>query len=79
MQIFADVLDRPVMASAETQATARGAALIALNALGVIPALDALPAALGETFFPDPARHAVYARAIERQVALYDQLVQPED
>ena len=79
MQIFADVLNRPLTASAETQATARGAALIALNALGVIPALDALPAALGETFFPDPARRAIYARAIERQVALYDQLVQPED
>ena len=79
MQIFADVLNRPVMASVETQATARGAALIALRALGVIPAFEALPAALGQTFYPDPARHAIYAQAIERQVALYRQLVQPEE
>ena len=74
-QIFADVLGRPVVVSAEPEATSRGAALLALRSLGVIPTLAALPAADGAVFEPDAARHAVYQAAIARQQWLYDRLI----
>lgn len=75
MQIFADVLGRPVIASAEAQATSRGAALLALHALGSIPSWQTLPAADGTLYTPDPARHALYQQAIARQAALYARLI----
>ncbi|MCD6290875.1 MAG: gluconokinase [Anaerolineae bacterium] len=75
-QILSDVLGRPVIASAETEATSRGAALLALKALGLIQSLDDAPPALGETFTPRPERHQRYQAAIERQQALYTKLVQ---
>lgn len=74
-QVFADVLGRPVVLSAEPQATSRGVALMALRAIGTIPSVDALPAAEGATYEPDAGRHAVYKAAIARQQRLYDQLV----
>ena len=75
MQIFADVLGQPVVASAEPEATSRGTALLALRALGAIPALDAAPAADGAVYTPDRGRHAVYQAAIARQRRLYERLI----
>ena len=75
LQIMADVLGRPVAASEVREASARGAALLALEALGVLGNLmEALPF-IGLLFEPDAARHARYRRAIERQQALYETLV----
>jgi gluconokinase len=75
LQIFADVLNRPVYASTEKEATSRGDALMALRSLGVMLSFDDLPADLGEMYQPDPARQAVYLNAIERQQELYELLV----
>ncbi|MFN8476005.1 MAG: gluconokinase [Anaerolineae bacterium] len=75
-QIMADVLGRPIVASAETEATARGTVLLALEALRVIPSVDALPAAYGEQYAPDGSRHAIYQAAIERQQQLYKKLIE---
>jgi gluconokinase len=75
IQIIADVLGVPVIASAENEATSRGAALLALKALGIIASLDELPAQTGATYQPDPARHAIYARALERQIWLYNAVI----
>lgn len=66
-QIIADALGHPVTWSAEPEATSRGAALLALEALGIVPDLAAAPPTLGETFTPDRAHHARYRDAIERQ------------
>lgn len=77
LKIMADVLGRPVVASAEPEASSRGAALLALEALGVITHLEVAPAALGQTFWPDPKRHKQYRRAVERQRQLYGVLVGP--
>jgi gluconokinase len=74
-QIFADVLGRPVVVSAESEATSRGAALLALRALGALPSLAAAPAADGAVYLPDPARHERYQVAIARQRALYEQVI----
>jgi gluconokinase len=74
-QIFADVLGRPVVISAETEATSRGTALLALRALGALPSLDAAPAADGAVYPPDPVRHEQYQAAIARQRQLYERLI----
>ncbi|HET9496113.1 MAG TPA: gluconokinase [Chloroflexia bacterium] len=70
-QIMADVLGRPVTASGEEEASARGAALVALRGLGLIASFDEHPAALRNRYLPDPARHEVYTRARERQRTMY--------
>ncbi|RIK33602.1 MAG: hypothetical protein DCC52_02840 [Chloroflexi bacterium] len=66
VQILADVLNAPVTVSGEAEASARGAALIALRALGIISDFAALPAAFFQT----------YQRARERQKMLYHSLLQ---
>ncbi len=71
MQIVADALGRAVVASDEQEATSRGVALLALEALGAIASPEQRPAALGATYTPEPQRHAIYAEAIKRQHALY--------
>lgn len=77
MQIFADVLGRTVVASAEPEATSRGTALLALRALGAIPSIEDIAAADGEAYEPNAAHHQVYQAAIARQRYLYDRLVVP--
>jgi gluconokinase len=78
MQIFADVVGRTVVASAEPEATSRGAALLALRALGGVPSIESVLAADGEVYEPDMGRHAVYRAAIARQRRLYDLLIREE-
>jgi len=75
MQIFADVLGRPVVASAEPEATSRGAAVLALYALGALPSLESAQVADGPVYEPDRVRHAIYQAAIARQRWLYDRLI----
>jgi gluconokinase len=75
MQIIADALGRPLVASAEPEASSRGAALLALRSLGAIGALGELPAAEGAAFTPNPAHTSIYLGARARQVRLYEQLI----
>jgi len=76
LQIIADALGAPVIASGVTEASARGAALLALEALGELTDVGQAPAYLGEIYEPDTARHARYREALERQRALYRALIQ---
>ena len=75
IQIIADTLNVPVAASAETEATSRGTALLALKSLGIISSLADLPARTGTVYTPDAARHGIYARAMERQKSVYNAVV----
>ena len=75
-QIMADALGRPVTASAVREGSSRGAALLALEALGEIDSLEAADVPLGETFEPDARHTAVYRRALARQRDLYDATVE---
>lgn len=77
MQIMADVLGRRLVASAEREATSRGAALMALQALGEVPSIEEAPDRFGEGFEPDSGRHLTYQKGLERQRALYDLLLSP--
>ncbi len=76
-QMMADVIGVPVVASAVAEASSRGAALLALQALGYIPDLDAVPAPLGKVYEPDAASHELYQRGRKRQQRLYDLLIAP--
>lgn len=74
-QALADTLNRPLELLASSEASARGAALLALEALGIIPDLAQLVPEIALTVQPDPARHAIYQQARARQQALYDLLL----
>jgi gluconokinase len=73
--ILADVLARPVTASSADQASARGAALLALEALGQ-GRLEDFAVAATDVIQPDAARHQAYLEPMRRQQALYDHLLQ---
>jgi gluconokinase len=72
-RMIADALDHAIVWSPEPEATSRGAALLALDALGMRAPADRRLAP-GERFEPDPHRHARYRAALERQVALDDKV-----
>ncbi len=74
-QIMADTFGLPVVTSRVFEASSRGAALLALDALGLISGLDTVPAYLGKTYTPDPANHEIYKRAQARQEALYAKML----
>ncbi|MFI5399884.1 MAG: gluconokinase [SAR324 cluster bacterium] len=65
-RLLADVLGRPLTLSPLQQATARGAALVALEALGAVPSALAVPAPPGRLVEPDLHRHAAYAASRAR-------------
>jgi gluconokinase len=73
-QILADVLGRPVALSAVDEASARGAALLALEALGH-GRLEDFEAPVSHVVEPDAARHLSYAGPRRRQQTLYDHLL----
>jgi gluconokinase len=73
MQIMADALGRPVLASTEAEASSRGAAILALEAIGAAPPNNQPTTA---TRFDPVAEHTeTYRAAAERQRRLYDALV----
>lgn len=74
-QILSDVLGRPIRLSPQVEASSRGAALLGLEALGVITSLSTQPTGGGRTFNPNPRRHEEYGEARTRQSRLYDQIV----
>ncbi|MCW1967460.1 MAG: gluconokinase [Anaerolineae bacterium] len=67
-QIIADVTGTPVQLCEEPEATARGAAMLALQRLDV-------PARLGRSFEPNVQHAAIYRAAAARQQTLYNKLV----
>ena len=72
--ILCDALGAPLTASREHEASARGAALLALERCGAIANVADVPFERGEHLTPDAAHHAIYARALERQNALYGKI-----
>jgi gluconokinase len=68
LQIVADALGRPVTASGVEEASLRGAAVLALERLGIEPP----PAPLGQVLHPRADRAETYRSARERHRQLYD-------
>lgn len=74
-QLLADTTNRPLEISESSEASARGAALLALEALHILPDLTRLQPATTSAVQPDPARHAIYKQARARQQTLYTTLL----
>jgi gluconokinase len=74
LQIIADVLARPVLFGGSPEASIRGAALLALEAVGKIGNLEAVSVSVDEVFEPDMRRHMRYREGLVRQQRLYERL-----
>jgi gluconokinase len=75
VQMMADVLQHRVLLSHEPELTSRGAAILALRALGAWPSLDEVALPGLASCAPDPARAGAYRRAMDRQQRLYETLI----
>jgi len=78
-QIMADAIGRPLWISAEPEASSRGAALMALESAGILPAVEAARFRFVARRDPDPEAHRRYLAARERQAQLYERLLGPLD
>src|SRR5262249_26815352 len=64
-QILADALGCPIALPREAELTSRGAAILALERLGLAP--HSIDPSVARVFHPDGRRHATYRAAAERQ------------
>jgi gluconokinase len=74
MQMMADAIGRPVAAGKVLEASSRGAALFAIEGLGLGLAADLDPG-VGRVFNQHPAATRAYRKAETRQTALYGALI----
>lgn len=74
-QLLADTLNCPLELSEDSEASARGAALLALEALGVLSGHPPSTSAPSLIIQPDSQRHAIYKQARQRQQELYTTLL----
>jgi gluconokinase len=72
--MMADAIGCEVMTGAFKEASSRGAAIFALEALGLASA-EQLEPGEGRKFTPNPAATAAYKKAEKRQEALYEALI----
>jgi gluconokinase len=66
LQILSDILGRTIVLPAEREETSRGAAVMALEALGAIPAGNLSGPRAAAEFRPDDEQHARHVRAMQR-------------
>jgi len=75
LQIISDVLGKPVSFGGSPEASIRGAALLALEAVGKIGDIAEVTVKVDAVFEPHEEHYARYQRAIERQQHFYRKLV----
>ncbi|GHO44869.1 gluconokinase [Ktedonospora formicarum] len=75
--ILADTLGVPLYPSRDAEASSRGSALLALEALGVIKDVALVEPDISVPVQPDSRAGAIYQRAVERQEKLYHMLQEP--
>ena len=73
--IITDTLGVPLYPSRNHEASARGAALLALEALGILPDVAQAPPDLAHPTTPNPKHGAIYQQAAQRQQSLYRALL----
>lgn len=77
-QIMADALNRPVTVAAASEASSRGAALVAFEARGLLPGgIEGVPSPRGRRYEPRADAHARYRAARARMEAQYETVVLP--
>jgi gluconokinase len=75
VQIIADVLGRRVAVSEISEASTRGAALLALEAAGRIGSIEEFSMPVETVFEPNMSRHEIYQHGLERQQQIYQKLI----
>jgi gluconokinase len=75
VQILADVIGRPVALTEASEASLRGAALLALEAAGKIQSVEELSVPVEKVFEPDLTHQVRYRNALDRQERIYKQLL----
>ena len=78
LQIITDVLGRASAVAGIREVSARGAALLAFEALGVIKDLKDIPVFIDRTCYPDEGRNVIYRQTIKRQHRLYEKLIKDD-
>ncbi len=78
LQIITDVLGRSTAVTGIREVSARGAALLAFEALGLINDLKDIPVFIERTCYPDDGRHAIYRETFNRQQRLYEKLIKDD-
>jgi gluconokinase len=73
--ILADTLGIPIYPTQEHEASARGTALLALEALKILPDLSYVLPPLLSPILPDRERGEIYSKAAKRQQRLYQVLL----
>ena len=66
-QLFADALGRPLVMSAVGEGSARGAAIVALERVGLVGDLGAVRSPVGRTWRPRPDAHKRLVEGLARQ------------
>ncbi len=74
-QIIADVLGQPVYLACASEASARGAALLGLEAMGRIDRIEEFPLSVETTFEPNMSHHERYQQGLERQFKVYESVI----
>jgi gluconokinase len=78
LQIITDVLGRTSALAGIGEVSARGAALLAFETLGIIKDLKDIPVFIERTCYPDKERHLIYCQTIKRQQRLYEKLIKDD-
>ena len=78
-QMFADAIGQPVIMAEEPEASSRGAALLAMEASGLLDSASEPRARLGKSYTPDTPRHDTYQRMLASQQELYVDLIEKRD
>ncbi len=77
-QMFADCMNLPITLAREPEASSRGAALLAMEAIGMIQSVTDVPVATGVTYSPDAVKTERYAQLLAQQEAFYHALFAPK-
>ena len=75
VRMIASVLGKPITACLEPEATSRGVALLALEAMGAFSGRTLPVPELGTTFEPDMQSNKVYQEALQAQEDLYQRIL----
>ena len=75
-QMMADVIGVPVVASAVKEASSRGAAMLAMEALGGKHGFESFVTPTGERVEPNPARHQIYREERAKHESFYRLLIE---
>jgi len=75
-QTFADCMGQPLILAEEPEASSRGAALLAMEAAGLIPDAAQVTARLGRAYEPNPVFTERYAEMLATQQDYYAKIIE---